>query len=289
MIDTANMIQPHELFETGLMPDWKSTSSVAQSDEGQIREFYLRHLPTKYFTKGKNGYTLFHTASLPRLVFGDNGKLIKNQEQLDAGLNLLFAKAAEIGRPTTDKFHFTRVDLVWQFQVDVPLFIQAHRNSRHSRIRIDPRLYEKRSLMFKGSEVKIRMYDKVREKFKRDGNILRVEVELHGRRLMEELGGGEQVTSLNFDLCYQAYRRVMLGFEQSPIPRKSNIAGLLAAGMRAGWTIGGVPVFEWHTMDMSTRHISRLRRQVEALRPTFYQIDWGQLLPADGPPPAIEI
>ena len=204
-------------------------------------------------------------------------------------MNIMSGIAAELGRPTTDQRHFTRVDFAWQFEVDVALFIQAHRNSRNSRIRSDPYLYEKRSLIFRGAEVKIRLYDKSAEMFKRDGNILRVEVELHGGRLREELGGGNPVTSLNFDQCYQAFRRVMLGFQLSPIPRKGGIAEFLAAGMREGWTAGGVPCFELYTQGMSSKNTSRLRRQIEALRPAFYQINWAELLPADGPPPPVEI
>ena len=81
--------------------------------------------------------------------------------------------------------------------------------------------------------------------FRRNGNILRVEVELHGRRLMEELGGNERVTSLDFNSCYQAFRRLMLGFEPPPVPKASGIATLLATGLREGWAAGGVPFFEW--------------------------------------------
>jgi hypothetical protein len=292
MVDTVRFFQPHELFEhAGLRPGWRSRPSIVQDELSQKQTFALDHLATGYWTSGERGHTLRHCASLPRFLFGNNAKLIQDQAQLDASLAKLFEKATELGRPTTEAVQFTRVDLVWQFQVDIQLFIQAHRNSRHSRIRSDPFLYEKRSLIFKGSEVKIRMYDKLREMFKnkRNGNVLRVEVELHGDRLKEELGGGEQVTSLNFDQCYQAFRHVMIGFEPPPVPNAGGIAEVLATGMREGWTAGGVPFFEWYTRNMSVRNISRLRRQIEALRPTFYQIDWSKLLPADGPPPPVEV
>jgi hypothetical protein len=289
MVDTISIIQPHQLFNSGMRPGWRSRPCIVLDENGQSRSFSLDHLPTGFFTKGKGDCAILHSASLPRLLFGHNGKLIKDQMELDLGFKNLRERSAEIGSPTTETLYFTRVDLVWQFQVDVDLFIQAHRNSRHSRIRFDPSLYERRSLIFKGSEVKIRMYDKIRKMFRRNGNILRVEVELHGRRLMEELGGNERVTSLDFNSCYQAFRRLMLGFEPPPVPKASGIATLLATGLREGWADGGVPFFEWYTREMSPRHISRLRRDVERLRPTFYDINWAKLLPVDGPPPPIEI
>jgi hypothetical protein len=149
--------------------------------------------------------------------------------------------------------------------------------------------YETRSLAFPGSEVRISFYDKLREQCGRDGNILRVEIQLRGRRLMQELGNGERVETLDFDVCYQAYRRIMLGFQPPALPRVSRIVELLALGEREGWTAGGSSPVEIYAASMSPGGVRRLRKEMASIRPSVHQIDWAELLPADGPPPPVEL
>ena len=79
-VDTVSYFQPHKPFENeGLKPGWRSRPCIIRDDQCQKQTFALDHLATGYFTRGEQGYMLRHTASLPRLLFGHNGKLIKNQ------------------------------------------------------------------------------------------------------------------------------------------------------------------------------------------------------------------
>ena len=144
-------------------------------------------------------------------------------------------------------------------------------------------------MAFKGSEMRISMYDKTREQTKHNGDVVRVEVQLKGRVLKELLGGGERVTRLDFNTCYQAYRSILLGFDPSPIPDASNIARLLAIGELEHWHSNGISQFEIYTRDMSERNVRRLQHDMASFRPAVHQIDWSELLPADGPPPAVEV
>jgi hypothetical protein len=68
-----------------------------------------------------------------------------------------------------------------------------------------------------------------------------------------------------------------------------NKAEYLALGEFAGWTFNGVTSFELYTEGMSREHIARLKHDMAAWRPDVFDIDWSQILPADGPPPPIEI
>jgi len=244
---------------------------------------------TGYHAHGQQGDVVYHRASLPRLLHGDNGNLIKNQTELDAALDRLKQKAGELGTSCTPDSHFTRVDLVWQFRGDPAQYVQAHRNCRHARIRSDVIRYEQRSLALKGSELRISIYDKTLERFKRHGNIVRVEAQLRGRLLKEQLGDGDPVQTLDFDKCYQAFRRIMLGFIPPGIPQASGIAQLLAIGEREQWESGGVAAFDLYTKGMSERHIRRLKSDMALVRPAVFQIDWSQLLPANGPPAPVEL
>lgn len=291
MLDTVTMFRPFRLQAPGPPTGWQHTrySGSRSGSPASVESFDLDDPTTGYHAHGKLGEIRYHRASLPRLLHGSNGRLIKNQAELDSALALLAANAGQLGYCASPSHHYTRVDLVWQFRGDPAQFVQAHRVCRHPRIRSNPIRYEERSIAFAGSEMRISIYDKVRERFGRDGNIVRVEVQLRGGRLEEELGDGDRVTHLDFAACYQAYRRILLGFQPSTIPVVSSIGRLLALGEREGWQSGGVPCFDLYTAGLCKRQVHRIRKEIASLRPELFSLDWEQLLPADGPPPVIEI
>lgn len=204
-------------------------------------------------------------------------------------MDLLHEQASTLGRPEFEHFHFTRVDLVYQFRGDPAKFVLAHRHARHPRIRGKVHNYSDRSLVFKGSEMRITIYDKLREITGKNGDVTRVEIRLGGRRLKEELGAGELVTSLNFNTCYQAYRRILMGFQPVSIPEASGIAQLLAVSERERWTSNGVSAFDIYASGLCERQIRRLRSAMANLRPEVHSFDWSTLLPAEGPPPPVDI
>lgn len=307
MIDTVNIFHPHVIH--GSDPHINPRIRTAQTPPPGYRHTYYQGRPdaaskythgqqqsfscdddaTGYHAHGQSSEYKHHRASLPRLLHGSNGKLIKTQSELDAGLSLLLQKAGELGEPSTPDFHFTRVDLVWQFVGDTAVYIQAHREARHPRIRRDPTRYESRSLALEGSEMRITMYDKMRELYKHNGNIVRVEIQLKGKRLKEELGNGNLVTELDFGRCYQAYRRIMMGFTTEKVPRAGTIAELLAIGEHEGWKSGGATQFEIYSNRLGVRQVMRIREAMSAFRPVVFDIDWAEILPPDGPPPPVEI
>ena len=244
---------------------------------------------TGYRAYGDTYCLKYHRASLPRLLHGDNGKLIKSQAELDAAMDLLLAKAGELGIPQIHGYQYTRVDLVLQFIGDPAAFVSAHLHARHPRIYSDPVRYETRSLALKGSELRITIYDKIYKTFKRNGNIVRVEIQLKGRVLMEMLGQGQKVTSLNFDDCYQTYRRIMVGFVSNAIPKVGGGINLLAAAQRDGYRPNGISAFDFYTTGKCERQIRRIKKELASYRSVVHEIDWSQLLPADGPPPPVEL
>ena len=244
---------------------------------------------TGYRAYGDGGCVKYHRASLPRLLYGHNGRLIPNQPDLDAARVLFQAKTEEICDLPCSSCHYTRIDLVWQFCCDVARYILAHRHARHPRLRCDPVHYEARSLALEGSDMRISFYDKTLERFKRPGDILRVEVQLRGKRLREELGAGERVTRLNFAECYAAYRRIMLGFCPPAIQQAGRISQFLAIGERDGWQANGVPAFDLYTADKSSRQVRRIQGQMAACRPAVFEIDWADILPVDGPPAPVDL
>jgi hypothetical protein len=292
MIDTITMFQPRDIVGSDVPLSYSHTvyrqPPTCGYGHSPQKSFSYDDPVTGYHAYGEGDAICYHRASLPRLLYGHNGKLIKDQAELDNALELLQAKGDEIGNLTHSGHHFTRVDLVWQFRGDPARFVLAHRHARHPRIHSDPVQYASRSLALEGSEMRISIYDKTLERFKRNGDVVRVEVQLRGDRLKEELGAKKRVTKLDFSDCYRAYRRILLGFCPPAIPEVGSIGNFLAIGEREGWQAAGIPAFDLYTADLGQRQRRRLQRQMAASRPTVHQIDWAQLLPADGPPDAVE-
>jgi len=294
MIDTVNIFSPSTLLKSGLPAHWRRSSQQNPVPDPDGISFISRG--SSFFDDPKSGYHGFgedgeiryHRASLPRLLHGHNGKLIKNQAELDAAMEVLQMKAGEICNASFANHHYTRVDLVLQFRGDTADFILAHRNARHPRIHRGSSFYEARSMAFKGSEMRIALYDKVLEQSHVNGDVVRVEVQLKGRILKELLGGGDQVIKLDFATCYRAYRDILLGFVPSGISKVSGIAEFLAIGERDGWSSNGIPAFDLYTRGMCRRQVNRIRGDMASCRPEVFKIDWSQLLPADAPPAVVE-
>jgi hypothetical protein len=306
MIDTIRILNPSTLLNLDpvisvrrIIPaaipplGWNRTNYNRPHSRTAKKSFRLDDPASGYRGNGHTGEINCHQVSLPRLLHGQNGTLIKDQNELNEALALLKNKADEVCEFNYFDHHFTRVDLVWHFEGDTAEFILAHRNARHQRIRKDPTIFEiesrAHSLSFDGSELRITIYDKSFEVFKRKGQIVRVEVQFHGRILKELLGAGELVKTLNYDLCYQVYRQILLGFVPSPISKATTIAEFLAIGERAGWHSHGISAFDIYTKNRGERQIRRLQRGMAVCRSTVHQIDWSQLLPPDGPPKAIDL
>jgi hypothetical protein len=295
MIDTVHIFSPAPLVVSNLPTSWRRSISDKQVPDPDgigfipASSFSFDDGVSGYHAYGEREEIRYHRASLPRLLFGHNGKLIKSQAELDAAMDLLQQNAGEICNASFANLHYTRVDLVWQFRGDTADFILAHRHARHPRIHRDPIFYEARSMALKGSEMRITMYDKVLKEFKCQGDVVRVEIQLKGRRLMEELGNGNKVTKIDFYQCYQTYRRILLGFDPNPIATVSNIAEFLAIAERERWQSNGISAFELYTKNLSKRHLRRLQRDMAVCRPEVFKINWAELLPADATPPAVEI
>src|SRR6266550_4494110 len=111
MLDTVTIFRPFRLHSATPLPGWRATAYSEPLSDRQGREssFSLDDSGTGYHGHGQNGEVRYHRASLPRLLHGDNGKLIKNQVELDTALDRLRQKAGELGNSCTPDLHFTRV------------------------------------------------------------------------------------------------------------------------------------------------------------------------------------
>ena len=172
------------------------------------------HLPSGMRVHGDRLAVHWVECSLPRVLFGCNGQLIKSQIELDNALAAADAILAEVATQMAWR-DFLRADLCWQFALPPSEVIQLHANCRHPSIRRAPMNQPGEFAKWgsKSGRLRVVMYDKFMELFGRPGDTLRVEVIMLREKLRMELTGkDEPVRHLDFDACYRAFRRVLLGF-----------------------------------------------------------------------------
>jgi hypothetical protein len=160
-------------------------------------------------------------ASLPRLLFGHNGRLLSTVDELNAALDVLaeiLQEHAEV--PPLEEWRLKRLDLCWNFDLPARPFIMAHAPLQFPGIRRQPASFGMGSgVSWRGAKSKfvVSMYDKSRE-VGTTGSVLRVEIRLLGKhlgrfRLME---GWRQ-----FPVLWKTFRTVMSTFPPIPAPRET--------------------------------------------------------------------
>ena len=239
--------------------------------------------------------------SLPRLLHsGGNFRLITCDHEIQRAQSLLKEKVekAFISMPPLE---FRRVDLVLQFWIDCAAVLKALKSHQYPQIRQSPTEWESasndHSLQFKGKEMTIGAYDKMYHMLKNcrgdkelyeqhRGKVLRVEFLLKGNKLKKLLSDGENYpTHLDFNRCYQEYRKLLLGFEKVTTQKYANkthfILDLIARTSKAGVTMddGRSPLDHWEDFPRSN---STCRAHRALMRKTLLEsvcADWGQLVP----------
>lgn len=229
---------------------------------------------------GANGSHLtWFEFSLPKLLFGENSRLIESQAQIEKA----FAKADDLisrwASPTQDLRRFTRVDLVWHFRANPPQeFLFAHQACNHPEIKkavvVIRNNHTVNTVEWRGDRMRIRMYDKTSKRAKIPRQVVRAEIQLRGRKLTRKLNRGGQIYHLKLKDCYAAYRATLRKFKQKKTLKiGSKDEALFYAETK------GIRVFDRLTQTMSTRSTTRLRKKFSDYLLKRYKIDWEKLLP----------
>jgi hypothetical protein len=218
--------------------------------------------------------------SLPRVVFGHNGKLIAWQRGIDVAVEAVDSILDRFSKITNARRVYTRVDLVWQFKGDPSLLYRAHRSCRHPMIRRTPIAYNNNGLEWRGSGLKILMYDKLLQQAGRNGNVIRVEVQFRGVRLRKLLGNSQTVTNLRFRRCYSTFRRIIKKFSPKLLPVISKPVDLIAFAA-ARHNVDLWP--HWEKTYKNRQSLNRARNQFRASKLRYFRVRWSKLLPPSHP------
>jgi hypothetical protein len=242
--------------------------------------YLITHTQSKMRAKFCANALRFVEVSLSRVLFGHNGRLISCQREIGDSFEKIDGLLNMFSRIVSNRRTFRRVDLVWQFKADPAAFANAHMDCRHPMIHQPAINYKNNGLLWKGSRLKISMYDKLLRHTKKIGQVVRVEAQLRGKVLSRHLGNGSEVTALTFNQCYQNYRDIIQGFRPKPVPKVTNVIDLIAFAV-AGYNINLWSY--WSRRYKKCQSRNRARKQLLARKLTYFAVDWEKLLPATRP------
>lgn len=294
MIDTVQYRQPRYLRESASRRNWNIETvmrEVIDSDgleDEQLRRVrgVHKHKGIRFF--GNRDQIVSVQASLPRLLFGHNGKLLRSQAEMTAAFRKLNRTLDKISHPPEGSRVFKRIDLVWHVPGRCADFIAAHQKVRHPRVRKATCVYDGESITWRGSAFSLMIYDKAKKQLGQPGEFVRVEVQLRNHMLDEFLG--ELETELDFTQCYRYFRRLVLQLEPAASFRASSLASLLSACMGGSFGANVINPAETYLQNLCSRRQRDLRREVMAIQAATHSINWSHLLPDEPPtdPPGLE-
>lgn len=242
----------------------------------------MTHAETGLRIGGDPEFAWWFEASLPRILLGNNGLMIRTQAQLDEAISKTIQQAEAVSEPILhgENPRCTRLDLVGQFLIEPADMIAAHKETNHPRIRGQKSHYEGESLHFVGKERHCRIYDKVKEAQGEPGHVTRVEWQLRGNALRHDLNRDLiAMRNLTIEDCYAAFRRLCAEFQPASLPVVSNLYDILSVAIREGTMLSGVPLFDYWARGKHHKTVRRVQRELAKRRQEIFAIDWNRLLP----------
>ncbi len=318
MVDTVNILALWALLPEIAAPlltdgfyetrDWYITIAKRPDRQTDTTVWKLSgsHRRYKIVIRGKGSTIEWIQVSLPHLLHGYNGRVIKNPQELTAALELLFQCLAEISIPIERLIEFIRVDLVLNLPGDPKRFVQIHKNARHPYVRNEDIQYGDSGIRFPGKERTLQLYWKQKERADKSGfdlpplaNSIRIELQLKGKYAVREvLGGGDvelPITALDFYHCYRCYRYALCLFDKDiliPDDEKCSLMALIAEceaqDFKTSW---GASALEWYASSgQKPATVNRNRAIMQARKQKLMAFKWADILPPlTLPDPVIDI
>ena len=217
--------------------------------------------------------------SLPRLLKGSNGLLIRDQGELDQATSQLENEIESV-MELPDEYKVTRIDSCVHVRTPCGTsdVIRMLGNQTHPRIRKRATIYHGESVNFKGSMYYLRCYDKQLEKYKKSGDITRIELQMRKGALDKVLGKEQRVMSqlkLDGQHIYSHLAEFMHDFQPGRIyPQRLDWYWLLA-------TVEKKLPEDFHAfMDSQTkRNYYRYKKNFRKAKYHWQKWDWKEVLP----------
>jgi hypothetical protein len=289
MVRTTNVYQ--EVIHVSFLQDWGfpmvdtvkiEFNGVAKIDIPPRKRLTLTNGARLWY----DGIATFRAeAELPKLLWGHNGRLITNQEDLDASLELLRSSLQKYVEFSS--WQFVRIDLCWQFNTDAKAVILAHQWTCLPGIRKRPTVFDGgKQISWRGgrSRVVLKMYQKSSSPIGESKTVLRVELTLAGAGLRCRINPS---VPLRFDTLWKAFRGELIKLPAPRVPerRKHSFAEIIAA-LAPECQKMGLLIYQ---AGRTAQSVSNFEKQVGTACLQRIVWDWGTKLPSDHPPIAVHV
>jgi hypothetical protein len=274
MIDTVRYSQTHKL------------KRGYRRLEGRIRLRDEHDQPSCVRCFCHNGEITDVEFSLPKLLFGTNGRLISTQTEIDNALSKADLMIQRIATRIATEREFKRVDLVWNFREFPQDCFLAHLHCHYPKKRRSIEYVSSAGQItslgwgLRKTREAIKMYDKTAKKIRNPLPIVRVEVQLRGDKLWQYLGNGKSPTCLDINTSYAAYRKIVVRLQPAAVPQIQSKDDALAYAESQG-----VKVLAYLAKILSKRQMTRLRAKVAGRLMMLKKINWQSRLPLRKLPP----
>ena len=224
--------------------------------------------------------------SLPRLLFGYNGRLIETQGQIDDALAKLHTKLATVADvPDVREWHCWRADMAWNLDKPASALILAHSCASVPGIHGAGTLWKGgQGVSWCGAKSRfvVTLYDKAR-KMRVPGSVLRAEVSLRGEHFRRHFQATEWS---DFNALYAVYRRILAGIPTIDAPAKA-ADWQEAVGAESRETRMRILARLAHKSRTTYNNYQRRIEAAAAQLPSTFS--WATILPPDSPPPAVHV
>jgi hypothetical protein len=284
MIDTLG-VQVGGKLKCSISQKWKREgwSEGFQGFTGKITHGpsgFLKHPETGLRVRVSLGEVVWAEVELSRLLRPHNGYLLKTQEELDQAIRRFKRLLGEVCDLSHEQhFAIRRIDLVGHAQIAPQTLISVYKNFRLPGFRKDPVNYPGESLFWKGRKRKCRIYDKQFKHARRQGDVTRIEWELHGLAIVSAFGQVLSLEALKIEKCYQAFLRLSRGFQPKALSKKAGVVEILAMAEASGASFEGVPLIEHIRHTRNPRAFRQLMRRTVNRQLKFMRIDLADYFP----------
>lgn len=298
MLDTIRLrlnVPPWFSPVEGDSGNWKYRSDVCNN----LVEPVGGAVPVRYFFQHKEtglrvisdyGGRWALECSLPRVLFGTNGRLIVTDGQKAEAVRAMLGLLNEIGNGHLEPQRVDRLDVVWQFRVSPAQFCESYRTATHPHCRRFRAEYSTGGLSWVGKQEVVRAYDKELEQRGTEGGVLRVEVQARGD-VVERFSWRRWSDFQRYDVLrhYVAYRAEVLalsgqGRDVCPSGGLTPIQVLACEAVQ-----GNRRAVDLYLKGKGRRTRYYFRRVVEQMRREMGVVDLADMLPATELPEVVEV
>jgi hypothetical protein len=262
----------------------KSTKDVTvHSGVVSKSSVFLHHILSGLRISGDSELTEWFEVSMPRLIYQSNASLISNQHELDKAFEALRSLLSLVCDHDVP-WNYSRLDLVWHFDVDCKTFLKAYESVLIPVSRKLPVVYSGESVTWRGSKRSLCMYDKGLQMGNSSGP-LRIEYRMRDSETIRSFFPKVD----DFKGLFEYYASFISHLQPVSVPAPAGLrdnlplSEFLSLLQDSNCSLrGGVSAVEYYLSFLSSKHVRALRKEMAARSVHFKTVDFRQMLENQG-------